>query len=343
MKRIYIGCCTSLWFALPEGFGRPKIRCPACGKYAEVPRDAAPPPPDAPRRRANATVVADEPPARPRTPAAPPVPAARRRADPRDRRPEFTPAGGGGTPVLAGTQDEDDEQPYAVPGTGLSRCPHCREELPLDASFCVHCGTTIAGKRKATKVFQPMAGEYVEGLPLAKRYGVLAGLQVVSFAVCILGLVTEATSANTVGGVIGLALFQLLQLALQAGLVGSFDTLTVSRTAKGKATLTVQRRLGFYKLKPQKVAWRECTNLMVTGGNPASMIEWAIFLYLFLFTCVPGVIFYFIVIHPERFEIKLTDEYGATRDTVFHTTDRELAGDVAHFLGDATGLHYRAV
>ena len=58
---------------------------------------------------------------------------------------------------------------------------------------------------------------------------------------------------------------------------------------------------------------------------------------------VPGVLFYWIVIRPERFQIDLTDSLGVTQQTIFRSTDREQAAAVAHFVQDATGLHDRAV
>ena len=330
--------------ALPESFDRAKIRCPGCGSYAAVPpglRAAAPP------------EVHDRPAARPvaakavprATVAAPAVqaaaaaeaPVAKRRIDPRDTRPDFTPDEPAGVPLLAGTRDEDDEKPYAVPGTGLLPCPHCRQDLPLNATFCVHCGKTLAGGEQAERVHQPMSGTWEEGLPLRKRLYILAGLQVLNFFGAVLTLATQN------GGIVEVTFFNVFHVALQCFLVGSFDTLTVTRTAKGKATVLRQRRIGFYKIAPEKIPWRESTNLMVTGSQQSGLVEWFTFAYLLGLGCLPGIAFYFVVIRPDRFQINLTDALGVTHETVYRSTSRDDAVAVARFTQDATGLFWREV
>lgn len=329
--------------ALPEAFDRPKIRCPGCGSYAPVPAEQRGPPTDdvptaKPARKAVAVQVAKVAPA-PATGSA----GVRPRGNPRDLRPEFTPDESGGIPMLAGTRDEDDEKPYGVPGTGLMPCPHCRQELPLDATFCVHCGTTLAGGEKAERVHQPMAAVWEEGLSLQNRVAVMAGFQVFNFFLAVGSIYAQSGQLGQFSTWLSLAFFNLFHIALQACLIGSFDTLSVARTARGKTTVTVQRRIGFYKLKAEKIPWRESANIRVTGSAQAGLVDWFTFLYTLCIACVPGVLFYWLVIHPERFQIDLTDALGVTRETIYRSTGREKAAAVAHFVQDATGLHDRAV
>ena len=329
--------------ALPEAFDRPKIRCPGCGSYAPVPAEqrgspAADVPTVKPARKAVAVQVAKVAPA-PATGSA----GVRPRGNPRDRRPEFKPDESGGTPMLAGTQDEDDEKPYGVPGTGLMPCPHCRQELPLDATFCVHCGTDLAGGEKAERVHQPMQGVWEEGLSLQNRFAIMAGFQVVNFILAVVSISAQAGQLGQLSTWATLTFFHAFHIAVQACLIGSFDTLSVTRTARGKTTVTVQRRIGFVKLKAEKIPWRESANIRVTGSAQAGLVEWFTFLYTLMIACVPGVVFYWLVIRPERFQIDLTDALGVTRETIYRSTDREKAAAVAHFVQDATGLHDRAV
>src|SRR5437667_9370727 len=94
---------------VPEEHARAKLRCPGCGYYLEVPAEMR-----SRRQVVEAAPVAAKAPAKLKAP--PP-------------------------PLLVGTQDEDDEQPYGVPGDELKKCPHCYREIPYDASFCTVCGT----------------------------------------------------------------------------------------------------------------------------------------------------------------------------------------------------------
>ncbi len=326
--------------ALPAAFDRPKIRCPGCGTYAAVPPESrGPPPANIPAPKVAAARVARL------APAAVPVASAgvRPRGDPRDRRPEFTPDESGGRPMLVGTRDEDDDLPYGVPGTGLRPCPHCAQELPLDATFCVYCGKTLDGGERAERVHQPMDGTWHEGLSLRTRWQIVAGLQVLNVAFAVLGAWSQGADLKFASTWVTLTFFNLVHVALQLFLVGSFDTLTVSRTARGKAAVTRQRRIGFLKLPPEKIPWRNSTSLTVSGSVRPGLVEWFTFAYLFGLGCLPGVAFYFVVIHPERFQIDLTDELGVTHETVYRSASRDDAVAVCHFVQDATGLHYRAV
>ena len=339
--------------ALPEAFDRPKIRCPGCGSYAPVPPDqrgavaAVEVPAVRPAAKAGAPRVAKlAPPAVVAKPA--PVPATssagvRPRGNPRDSRPEFTPDASGGQPMLVGSRDEDDDRPYGVPGTGLMPCPHCRQELPLDATFCVHCGKTLVGGERAERVHQPMAAVWEEGLPLRARWSIIAGLQVMNVVIVVLGALVQGADLRFVSTWVTLAVLNLVHVALQFFLVGSFDTLSVSRTARGKATVTRQRRIGFLKLAPEKIPLRDSNSLRVAGSSQPGLVEWFTFVYLFSMGCLPGIAFYFVVLHPERFQIDFTDELGVTRDTVYRTPSRDDAVAVCHFVQDATGLHYREV
>ena len=330
--------------ALPAAFDRPKIRCPGCGTYAAVPAESRgpTPTPDAPPARVTAKVAAP-PVARPAPASAAPAAGVRPRGNPRDTRPEFTPDESGGRPMLVGTRDEDDDLPYGVPGTGLQPCPHCAQDLPLDATFCVHCGKDIAGGEKAERVHQPMAAVWHEGLSLGTRWQIVAGLQVLNVAFMAFGAWSQGADLKFASTWATLTFFNLLHVALQLFLVGSFDTLSVSRTARGKATVTRQRRIGFLKLPPEKVPWRDSTCLRVTGSAQPGLVEWFTFAYLFTLGCLPGVAFYFVVLHPNRFQIDLTDALGVTHETVYRSTSRDDAAAVCHFVQDATGLHYRAV
>ena len=334
---------------VPAAFARPKIRCPGCGYYATLPdrgpslddelptkADAAPAREVRLDRPAKAAVV-------PGKPAAKPAPPAKARPDPRDRRPDFTPAESSGVPLLVGTRDEDDDQPYAVPGTGLFPCPHCREDLPLDSTFCVHCGKSLGSGERAERVHQPMAATWEERFPLTTRLYVLAGMQVLNFVGCIFGLMAQSGTLGSVDTWVSLLMFQMFHVALQCFVVGTFDTLTLARNAKGRTTLIRQRRVAFYKLKPYKIPWRQSTNVGIVGGQNADLLAWFVCLYMLGFACLPGLLFYWFMIRPERFEVTLCDEYGVTGEVIHRTTDRARAEEVAEFVQEATGLHNRSV
>lgn len=319
----------------PAGYTRKKIRCPGCGYYADTPPDwAAEPVPDEPAAAAPAA-----PPRRTATPVT-----TRKRADPRDTRPDFTPDAPAGDPLLAGSREEDDDRPYAVPGTGTGTraCPHCHEALPLDATLCVHCGRDVASGKRQKRAHQPMAGEWHEGFAPRTRLAILAGMQVFNVVFSLVMLVYSEDGV-TVGGLVGQLFGQAFNVTLQAFLVGSYDTFTLRRTAKNQTFLTRTRRLAFIPLAPAKLPWKQSAYVGVIATHDPGIFTWLLCIYMLGMGCLPGVLFYWFVIRPETYTAALCDEYGSTTELLYRTQDREKAAEVAAIVGEATALKFKAV
>ncbi|HET6573633.1 MAG TPA: zinc ribbon domain-containing protein [Fimbriiglobus sp.] len=351
---------------LPDGYARAKIRCPGCGYYADVPAELRGVPDEgpAPAPVRAAPVRGSEP--APAPPPKPPTLAIARKAkpqpNPRDTRPFFDP-GPGGKPLLEGTQEEHDDEvrPYAVPGTGLKKCPHCRGDLPLDSTFCVHCGQELTSGAKAVRTFQPINRTWHEGWPPFLRLQIFIAFQVVNAVAAVLLIWTGGGMPKDFSGFATLLVTNLFQVGMQAFLVGSYDALTVKRTAKGQATLTRTRRVAFFPLPPTKLPWRQSTNVGIAGAdiglfpkllclyflfNSLFYVLTGVFYSLFLLGLAViyfavGVGFYWLVLRPNRFEVNLCDVYGSTDEIAFRSQDRTEAEEVATTVAEATGLFYK--
>ena len=59
--------------------------------------------------------------------------------------------------------------------------------------------------------------------------------------------------------------------------------------------------------------------------------------------CLPGLLFYWFVIKPDRFDVVLCDLHGSTDQVLFRTTKRETADEICRTINETTGLAYRAV
>ena len=340
---------------VPAGYTRAKIRCPACGYYAEVPAEvrgelvpnAAPTDPfDAPRVPAG----------RRSAPEPPPAIAGRARANPnpRDTRPVFDADHGTGTPLLEGTQDEDDDKPYAVPGSGLKPCPHCRGQLPTDAAFCVHCGKDLTTGAKTERNFQPVNRTWEEGFSHQLRMQLLVLCAILDAASLLVLALTVSLE--------GVILPVLFQVGLQVFLLGSFDTFHLKRTAKGATTLTRVRRLFMLPQAPYKFRWKQSEAVGVRSGHATGPFAYLLLLFLLLtgigfligsltssllllplaliyFACGGG--FYWYVVRPDVSEVVLCSMHGVTDDVVLRTHDREAAVEAARVIADATGLTHR--
>ena len=207
--------------------------------------------------------------------------------------------------------------------------------------MCVHCGVELTSGEKADRVFQPMSFYWEEGWPLQLRIKIIVGMLVLDFFLSILFLISnykdmkDACSFTTIGGM------SLMNVAIQVFLVGSFDALTVTRNAKGRANLVRQRRVAFYKIPQEKMAWKGSTGVGVVGSHNPGVVEWFMCGYLFMLGIVPGIVFFFAEVRPDRWEVFLCDVYGGTDNIVFHTKSRDQALDVAKMISEATRLMFK--
>jgi hypothetical protein len=348
MNTIACGNCGGK-VKLPAGFSKAKIRCEHCGYYAEVPaemRSTAPPEEEAPTSSRSAP-----PPTQPRrkrtdenTP--PPPPKVRARSDPRDSRPEFIPEENAGPRLLEGTQEEDD-QPYPVHGTGLKNCPECHQELPLNAIFCVHCGSHLSeldrDRPKKRRKYEVIDESFIEGFTMPTRLTLFAAAQVLNVVFTILALSASSWKIDTTAIVTG-TLSAMINATLQAFILGSYDTLRVRRDEYGKATLTRIRRICFFPLPPVKIPWKKSVGVGRYASYAGDVFAWATCIYLFLCAaCLPGILFWWFVLKPERQNVALADVYGGIEETVFHSKNQEVAVRVVEVIVEATGLQARGV
>lgn len=240
-----------------------------------------------------------------------------------------------GPPLLAGTNEWDDDQPYPVPGTGTRPCPHCRKDLPLSATFCVHCGKDLKTGEKSKRRFEPIQRTWSEGWSFSTRAMVLAG-------VFLLDLVIVGSTMFANGDILfGLA-GMLMNMALQTFILGTFSSIAVKRTSQGKATITISRRVGFVKLPPERVDWRE-SQAVGTVPTHEGGLAWFFCIYLLFLGVLPGVLFYWFVLHPEKCDVTLCDIYGSTNLRLYRASSVKEGAEVAETISTATGLAYRKV
>jgi hypothetical protein len=257
-----------------------------------------------------------------------------------DPRPNFESPTPVGPNLLDGDDVERDDiaetTPYAVPGTGIKKCPDCRGELPLDATFCVHCGTELGdGKKKKKREFTPLHREWEPYLPFALRMKVFVGMQILNVMIFFAMLATLGAATSFTGIV--------MQTAMQAFLLGSFDRLIVTRTAKGKAEIQRLWRVGFYPIAPQKIDWRVSHGTAIVPLHTVGFFEWLMMIYLLLCGILPGLLFYWFVIKPERFDVVLCDVHGSTDSAIFRTSSRDIADEICTVVSEVTTLDYRKV
>lgn len=312
-------------------------------------RPAAPPPSSPPGRTVVQPIDDEEDDTPPPADRPPPV-RARPKADPKDKRPEFAPQAGAGDPYLEGNQDEDDPTPYGVEGDGLKRCPECHGELPHDAALCIHCGVhldddnrPVRKRPKKKRTFTEIDRSFGEGFPLPTRMGIMGGVLVMNAILIVMGVFTAEGGKPGMGGVVTGAFTFVVNSAVQAFIIGTFDTLRVQRNEKGRGTLTRQRRVAFIPFAPQAVEWKHLTGVGRLATHSGGIIDWVTCLYLLTFGCLPGILFWWFVLKPERYHAVLCNMYGGVEETLFRGKDQAQAEEVVEVVTEATGLDVKGV
>ena len=233
--------------------------------------------------------------------------------------------------LIQGTEEED-FNPYTVPGDAATkRCPECEKKTALHDKVCAHCGYNFETGEKAVRTFQSLSYEWEGGWPLQKRAFVVIALVVIDF-VSLVALTIAGVKGSTP---IGMMIFTVF---LQAFLCGTYEKLSLSRTQKGKVTMKSQWRVAFVPRPPQTVKWKEYESVTIIHSNNAGFIDWAFGLILFLYAVVPGVLYWWFVLRPDKYSVMLCRDHGFPEIAIFRTLSEERAKEVRDTVCNVTTL-----
>lgn len=228
--------------------------------------------------------------------------------------------------------EEDDERPYELPvDKPVPRCPSCNSKLPEGATRCPKCGFDPEVGRVVEKVYTPIDKIWEAGGPFQRRFTTFLILQAVN-AITALWLMIQSD------GVAMPALVYLFAVAMQAFLLGSFDRIQLTRSRKGNVKITRTWRFLFVEQPPMNLKWRECDGVMIGKSHEVGILDWYMFLVLLPFFVFPAIIWWWLVIHPDRFFVALTKDHGYPEEVLYRGLSEERAQEIADAVKEATGL-----
>ena len=325
-------------------FTRRKVRCPECGVMCEVTEAAQPSTPRAPRRPQEPAPPDAEELARQlwSTPDPAPTKQESRPAKPvrKDKREE--PADAAEAPpavpphssAVTWTEEDEDSSGYDVSGGLPITCPQCHKELQPGTALCVGCGLELkSGKKKAALHYQPFQRYWEPGLSYESR------LNLYLTAVGI-GLLLSIGTAIFVGPwyiSFGPWLGFVVMLAF---LLGTFNRVDLARDRRGNARLTQTWRVFFIRKPTQTLDLREYDSVVTGRSLDAGCYEWFIMFILLSYFIVPGVLWWYHVIHKSKFHAALARSHGYPEVTLYRGNSQERAEEIAEALRDAAHLGY---
>ncbi len=232
------------------------------------------------------------------------------------------------------TPDEDPEtsNPYRTADAGSRRCPGCTAYLGPEVVVCVRCGFDLRTGRKVIKEYQKLERSWDCGMPWRTRIILFPLSQLLPVLAVGAGLLTLEDSLAVALPTIGVA--WLVYTAMLAFLLGTFDHFELKRHKSGRVDLYRTWRFAFIRRPTTRIDVRDYSGV-ANGATYTSFIEWFVFLVLFGFGIIPGLICWYYVIYKTEYTVALTKIEGVPEIYVYRGWKQEEMLEIKQTLCDA--------
>jgi hypothetical protein len=228
---------------------------------------------------------------------------------------------------------DDDGRPYALPPAEVKTrpCGSCGKHIDVVAVVCVHCGYDAAAKKKVERVFTPIDRAWESGWPFQRRLAVF----LVAQGANLLTLIIAAAAGESLSLSIGMILFYV---AIQAFVLGTFESVRIRRNKKGQVEMTSLWRVAFVPMAAKKINWREREGVAFGHYDDTGMSDWIIFVELLFMCVVPALLWWWFVIRSDHFFAALTRDRGYPETYLYKGLSEAQAKEICQIATDATGL-----
>jgi hypothetical protein len=197
-------------------------------------------------------------------------------------------------------------------------CPRCRKVMAAGATACAACGHDPQA-RPAT--CQPFEKHWEQGFSFVLRVRVFLICQGVGLTLLLIAAFL---------GEIGPAAFSwVLFTAMLAFLLGTYRRIDLKRSPRGKIALTQTWRLGFLARSPTKMRLSEYEGVVTGLDRDADFWDWLLLFVLLSCGLVPGIIWWYVAIHCDRFFVALSKHQGASEDFLYRGSNQVQMEDMA--------------
>ena len=306
---------------IPSDYARTKLRCPECGVMCEIePQES---------RKAPKMKLARPPAPKPGAPTGPqssaeddlPIKLAPEPAPPPRAEPE-----------IEFSDDPDDGKPYRVTAKE-PKCPQCGMRLEPAATECPGCGWDLRTGKKPKRIHEPAELAWEAGMSLYRRRLIFALGIALGVAI---GVPISIASESWAGGLISWMVF----VALTAFLLGTYPRVDLSRSKRGKVTLTKTWRAFFVERPTISFEVREFQAVRTGFDRDVHFLDWFIACMLLPVGIVPGIIWWYLFIQIDQHTVTLVREHGYGSDVLYRGVSEKMAKDMAQALEEIGGLPY---
>jgi hypothetical protein len=233
--------------------------------------------------------------------------------------------------------EEFDGKPYVLDGGNDIICPSCGMMLPPGSTLCTRCGLDFVSGKKERRTYEPLSRHWETTLPAQKRMFLWGIFQAANF---LIGLAVH----SQVGGSLSPYIIASIGFALMtAFLMGTYDELRMERDTRGRVMLTKTWRICFFVASVRTFEVCGFSGVLTGCSNDVSAWEWIVFGFLMMSGILPGLVWWFCVIHKTTYQAALTRDHGHVEEILFQGWNRDQMADIARTVADASGLKCEGV
>ena len=228
--------------------------------------------------------------------------------------------------------DETDENAVpAVAGPPQIACPTCHFKLPADAALCTRCGLDMNTGEKAVREYQKIDKHWESSLSLDRRKKI--------FLICEALVILQTILLAVLRHDWTLFVFPLLTItSLLAFLLGTYDRLDITRTAKGQVRFHKTWRFCFYPRPTKKFIPWEYEGIKSFESHSFRLMDFMMLALLALMGIVPAVIWWFWGMNRTTYYVAMTQHHGFPELYLYHGGSQQQMDEIVQVLQDVTGM-----
>jgi Double zinc ribbon len=229
--------------------------------------------------------------------------------------------------------DEDDGRPYVFVETGERNCPGCGKLLAPGVTECPGCEFDLEAGRKLDKVYAPVSFTWHAGMSPAKRWTLFLLAESIMVVPCVIVAIAHVSLLYVLGP---LSFYTLLV----SFLLGTWDRLDLTRDRKGKVQLTQTWYICFIPRAPDHIKIYSYEGISTGTDWEAGCWEWFVFWNLFFSGVVPGLLWWYFVIHQDVFFVALTKDHGFPDRKIYRGRDDDRMREIAGTIRDVADMRW---
>jgi len=225
----------------------------------------------------------------------------------------------------------DDGQAYALEGGAMRRCPNCSNDLEPYVKICERCTFNLETGQVPVKVYKEVKYHWEAGWPRQRRWLTFLIAQGIFIFLSVVGVIVNGEFFVYLGS-------WPVFTGMVSFLLGTFDVVDLARDTRGKATLTKTWYVCFFRRPTQRIRVNEYEAVKTGMAREVDFWDWFLAAMLFGWGCVPGILWWMFVIHPDNFYAALCKDHGSTELLLYRGLSQERVEEIAKTVRDVCQL-----